>query len=55
MDCLWGYDMFSNWFDVLGDLCDEIKSDYDKYHNIACEEQEREEEQMRLDYERSTM
>lgn len=55
MDCLRGYGMFSNWFDALGDLFDEIKSDYDKYYSIACEEQEREERQMNLDYERSTM
>ena len=55
MECLRGYEEFSDWFDTLDDLVDEMQPDHERYESIAAAEYEAEIEALTRDYYRSVI
>lgn len=55
MDYLKGYAVFAEWFDVLGDIYDEMKPDHEQYESVAAAEYEAEIEALTRDYYRSVI
>lgn len=55
MECLRGYEEFSDWFDTLDDMYDEMQPEYEKYDIIAGIEYQKEIEGLTRDYYRSVL
>lgn len=55
MECLRGYEEFSDWFDTLDDVFSEMEPDHERYESIAAAEYEAEIEALTRDYYRSVI
>lgn len=55
MESLKGYGDFTDWFDALGEIFDEMKPDCEMYENIAGAEYQAELEDLTRDYYRSVL
>lgn len=55
MKSLAGYEAFTDWFDALGDIWDEMKPEHDEYEAIDAAEYREEMDGLTRDYYRSVL